>query len=236
LDNIKQLLKNKYFIIAIIIVSVIALIMYMKEKSSTVYYPPADGEEEVPSDYSNDQIETGNNLWDVLNQFLPGPSDDYMDVTSEHYEGEVASESAISEFFQGNIPAYVATWTEGGYKWSKHFVWHYNGQSWVLVLKSYIIGEVDEADFTDDNGDGGDSTPAPKPKPTPKPTPKPKPATKKYVTVVKWKSSNTPWNSTLWGIANHYGISLSKLLSFPENKKYRSNPNLIHPGDKVRYK
>jgi hypothetical protein len=40
--------------------------------------------------------------------------------------------------------------------------------------------------------------------------------------------------NTLGGIAHAHGITTAKLLSFAENARYRSHPNLIHPGDRVR--
>jgi len=58
--------------------------------------------------------------------------------------------------------------------------------------------------------------------------PKPKPARKSYVTV---KHGNT-----LGGIAAAHHLTTKQLLAFPENKKYRANPGLIHAGDKVRVK
>lgn len=52
------------------------------------------------------------------------------------------------------------------------------------------------------------------------------------VTVVKWTAKNTPWNSTLSGIADHYHVNggyqaLAKLNGI-------SNPNLIHPGQQIK--
>lgn len=52
------------------------------------------------------------------------------------------------------------------------------------------------------------------------------------VTVVKWTANNTPWNSTLSGIADHYHVSggyqaLAKLNGI-------ANPNDIHPGQKIK--
>lgn len=43
-------------------------------------------------------------------------------------------------------------------------------------------------------------TPAPTPVPTPTPTPAPPPSTARKQVVGKWPA----WNSTLWGIAEHY--------------------------------
>lgn len=81
------------------------------------------------------------------------------------------------------------------------------------------------------------------PKPPTAPTPTPKPPAKtttppskaqKYttVTVVKWTAQHTPWNSTLSGIADHYGVkggyqTLAKLNGI-------KNPNLIYPGQKIK--
>jgi LysM repeat protein len=77
----------------------------------------------------------------------------------------------------------------------------------------------------------------------PQPTPAVKPATKKAVTTVKtpakatsvtvakWTASNTPWNSTLWGIANHYDTTVANLLKLNPQIK---NANLVYPGEKVK--
>lgn len=53
-----------------------------------------------------------------------------------------------------------------------------------------------------------------------------------YVTVAQWSATNTPWNSTLWGIAHHYNESLSAIES--KNPQIK-NPNLIYAGEKVYY-
>lgn len=64
-------------------------------------------------------------------------------------------------------------------------------------------------------------------------TPAPKPGQHfTEVTVVAWRPSNTPWNSTLSGIADHYHVSggyqaLAKLNGI-------ANPNDIHPGQKIK--
>jgi LysM repeat protein len=39
---------------------------------------------------------------------------------------------------------------------------------------------------------------------------------------------------TLGAIASAHGLTLTALLAYPENAKYRANPGLIHPGDIVR--
>jgi LysM repeat protein len=41
---------------------------------------------------------------------------------------------------------------------------------------------------------------------------------------------------TLSAIATAHGLTLVKLLAFPQNAAYRTNPGLIHPGDIVRVK
>jgi cell division septation protein DedD len=77
-------------------------------------------------------------------------------------------------------------------------------------------------------------TPLPSVKPKPKPKPAPKPASKKvYESVSKWTAKNTPWDSTLSGIAKHYKTTVANL--------YKLNPNLhgkstIHPNQKIRVK
>lgn len=52
------------------------------------------------------------------------------------------------------------------------------------------------------------------------------------VTVAQWSSTNTPWNSTLWGIAHHFGESLATVERLNPQIK---NPNLIKAGQKVYY-
>jgi LysM repeat protein len=92
---------------------------------------------------------------------------------------------------------------------------------------------------------GGPPTPPPGAPPASPPTspkappapPKPsvkKAAAQKYaeVTVVKWTSKNTPWNSTLSGIADHYKVpggyqALAKLNGIKD-------ANLIYPGQKIK--
>lgn len=73
--------------------------------------------------------------------------------------------------------------------------------------------------------------------------PPPKPAGT-WVTAGVWSSTNAPWNSTLWGIAQHvYGNGAQYPKIFAANKVgvmrpdgtagFISNPNLIHPGDRI---
>lgn len=93
-------------------------------------------------------------------------------------------------------------------------------------------------------------TPAPGPAPTPAPTPTPKPAPAptpapapapagQWVTVARWTSSNTPWNSTLWGIATHFGFGGNNwptIWNAPQNaalRQRRKDPKLIQPGDQI---
>lgn len=69
---------------------------------------------------------------------------------------------------------------------------------------------------------------------TPAPSPW-KPAAPKplYQDVARFTSRNAPWNSTLSGIAAHYKTSVSTLLKLNPSIK---NKDLIHPGQKIRYK
>lgn len=84
--------------------------------------------------------------------------------------------------------------------------------------------------------------PGPPTGPPPGP-PHPQPAGQ-WVTVAPWSSTNAPWNSTLWGIAQHtYGNGALYPKIFAANKQgivrpdgtsgFISNPNLIHPGDRI---
>lgn len=58
------------------------------------------------------------------------------------------------------------------------------------------------------------------------------PPKNRTVTVATWSSTHTPWNSTLWGIATHFGESLSTIEKLNPQIK---NPNLIYPGQRVNY-
>lgn len=77
-------------------------------------------------------------------------------------------------------------------------------------------------------GGGGGTKPPVKP-PTKPPT---KPPRYKIITVARWTEDHTPWNSTLWGIAQHEGVKggwqeLAKLNGI-------KNPRLIRAGQKIR--
>jgi hypothetical protein len=71
--------------------------------------------------------------------------------------------------------------------------------------------------------------PANRSNPTPAPTPQPRDT----VTVEKWPGRSqgglAQWNTTLWGIANHFGTTVAKLAA--DNNI--SNPNLIYPGQRI---
>lgn len=83
------------------------------------------------------------------------------------------------------------------------------------------------------------ATPAPRPAPTPAPSPAPAPSGQ-WVTVAKW-GNPAPWNSTLWGIAQHFGRGGSStnwlyIWNAPQNaaeKARRKDPKLIQPGDRL---
>ena|SRR5215469_11300519 len=85
------------------------------------------------------------------------------------------------------------------------------------------------------------ATPNPQPTPAPPPVKKthvtqvkkpPVPAVPKAasVTVAKWTARNTPWNSTLTGIAVHEHTTVAKLLQLNPQVK---NPNVLTPGQKI---
>jgi LysM repeat protein len=52
------------------------------------------------------------------------------------------------------------------------------------------------------------------------------------VTVAPWRPASAPWNSTLWGIANHYKVAggYQTLAQF----NGISNPSLIRPGEQIK--
>ena len=92
------------------------------------------------------------------------------------------------------------------------------------------------------SGGGGGTKPPVKPPtkpPTGPPSGKPptgggtkKPPKFKIVTVARWTEDNAPWNSTLWGIAQHEGVKggwqeLAKLNGI-------KNPRQITAGQKIR--
>jgi LysM repeat protein len=74
------------------------------------------------------------------------------------------------------------------------------------------------------------STPA-TPNPANPSTPRASTPNPGYVTVGRYTSSNTAWNSTLSGIASHYKTTVSALMKLNPQIK---NPNLIYTGSKVR--
>lgn len=88
-------------------------------------------------------------------------------------------------------------------------------------------------------------TPTTPPPTTPPSTTPPKPApppTYYSVTVAKYTTKNPPWNSTLWGIAEHYGYGGSNwgtIWNDPKNKPLRDkrgSNTRIQPGDIVYVK
>ncbi|MGA5128805.1 LysM peptidoglycan-binding domain-containing protein [Streptomyces olivoreticuli] len=61
----------------------------------------------------------------------------------------------------------------------------------------------------------------------------PSPKTRyRTVTVGTWTSHKTPWNSTLWGIADHYKVAGGYQTLAKLNKI--DNPNIIHPDQKIK--
>lgn len=87
--------------------------------------------------------------------------------------------------------------------------------------------------------------PVPPGTPSPRPSPPPTaPASYATVTVAKYTSSNPPWNSTMWGIAKHYGYgsasnNYSPIWNDSKNaglRALRGRPDLIRANDKVYVK
>lgn len=93
-------------------------------------------------------------------------------------------------------------------------------------------------------GPGPTPVPIPSPAPVPvrgpvkgAPTPAPAKPAGHYETVAKWTAKNTPWNSTIWGIATHFKIkNWQTVWNAPQNASLRArrkDPKLIQPGDRV---
>lgn len=89
------------------------------------------------------------------------------------------------------------------------------------------------------------SDPPPTNPPPSDPPPKPSPPPTYYsVRVAKYTTKNPPWNSTMWGIAKHYGYGSASNNYLPiwndsKNaalKKKRGTPDKIQPGDIVYVK
>lgn len=82
------------------------------------------------------------------------------------------------------------------------------------------------------------------PPPPPAAPPPPPPPAGQWVTVAKWTAGNAPWNSTLWGIAQHFygnGAEYGKIYQANATGVMRpdgsvgaiSNPNLIYPNERI---
>ncbi len=87
-------------------------------------------------------------------------------------------------------------------------------------------------------GSGSSTPPATKPTTsTTQPTSKPKPRPGFYVTVRRWrKPPNSPWQSTIGGIAKHYGRRPETVWAHPKNealRRRRKSMASIQPGDRV---
>lgn len=84
------------------------------------------------------------------------------------------------------------------------------------------------------------TTSPPVPKPVPgKPAPAPAKPGGQWVSVAKWTAKNPPWNSTLYGIAQHLkgkGADWPSIWNAPQNaalKSRRKKPELIQERDKI---
>lgn len=80
-------------------------------------------------------------------------------------------------------------------------------------------------------------TPDPEPDEEPSPSPVPTPPPGHWEVVVKYTTRNPPWNSTISGMAAHFGISpWTVVWNHPNNaslRGLRGRPELIRPGDRV---
>ena len=209
MNNVKEIIKNKYFLIAVVVVALIALIISFKKNSTEDITSPEEVEE-IPLE-SNESIETGENTdlfyvlgyvqeyIDNLNNKTPIESTVEVDNSKDHINGANLTNA------EKNLLGLTGD-----------YYWQYQNGYWIAIKKAVPVVTP--------------STPSTQSKPSTQST------SKTFVTVVKYTTKNPPWNSTLSGIAKKYNMSLSKLLSFSENSKYRKNPNLIHVGDKVRVK
>lgn len=108
----------------------------------------------------------------------------------------------------------------------------------ILAAIRHMHGRPSEDDDDDDDDPPSKTTlpgKLPWPGPKPKPVPLPKKTTPpKSVTVVKWTRDHTPWNSTLWGIANHEHVKggwqyLQKLNHITGDPK-----KALKPGMKIK--
>lgn len=83
---------------------------------------------------------------------------------------------------------------------------------------------------------GGSGGPAITPVPGNVPPVGPATPAQKYqtVTVERWPGNSSGglagWDTTLWGIANHFGTTVDQLAQLNNI----SNPNLIYPGEQIR--
>lgn len=88
-------------------------------------------------------------------------------------------------------------------------------------------------------GTGGPITSEPPPAPAPAPAPAPVPSSPgKIVRVTKYTSNNPPWDSTVWGIWQHYQTTPSweAIWNHPLNaplRALRGDPHNIHANDLI---
>jgi hypothetical protein len=219
MDKLKNLIKNKYFLTGLIGVIILAFYSMYKKNDNEIVEIEGIVEPENIEAPTDDSIYDLNYVIGYVEDYLTNnigseitPIPDSNDFSKDHVNGSSLSIAELKQYGLDGITAY-------------NYFWKWNGSIWSIekVLKPI-------------------TTTTTKPSTTTKPTtstvtkPTTSTVTKQFVTVVKYTTKNPPWNSTLSGIAKKYNLTLSKLLAFSENAKYRSNPNLIHVGDKVRVK
>lgn len=107
----------------------------------------------------------------------------------------------------------------------------------ILDAIKELQGQISEEEEEEEPGKPT-TLPAPLPGPAPKPPakPKPKPPPKKprrYVITKKWTRLRTPWQSTLWGIANHYKTPGGWQRLQKINKMHGDPKTHLKPGMKI---
>jgi hypothetical protein len=107
-----------------------------------------------------------------------------------------------------------------------------------IVFQSYTT--VTNNDAPPGAGRTTPPTPAPVPGPVvpPKPVPGPAPAPGTWVPVTRWTKKNPPWDSTIAGIAAHFGFggNWGPVWNAPQNadlRARRKQADLIQSGDRV---
>lgn len=134
------------------------------------------------------------------------------------------NEKMTSPWYEKNVSVWVAEYGKAVTHFDRHYdLWQYSSHGSVKGIKGRVDMDWLFADFSL----SAEPAPEPEPEPTPEPTPTPEPAPAPeddgtVYTVAK--------GDTLSGIAKKFGTTYQKLAAYNGIK----NPNLIHPGQKIR--